>query len=310
MSTNAPHDLPLATVSIDLDGGATHLRGYGLRPDGPDRLLETAMPRLFTLLSELGIRATLFVVTGDRPPIELLQEALRLGHEIAAHSHSHEMPFSRMTADALRDEVGRGRAALQEDLRTEVVGFRAPNWDVDRSVFTALSATGYRYDASLLPTPMQAAIRAVLALGARDLRPLRAMPLLPPSVSTTPHQRSTPSGAIWEFPIPVTTPLRVPVYHTLRYRLPAVVFDRAIDAYARRLRSFGYALHAIDAVSATDPGVPSPLRVHPGMDLSLEEKERILRNSLEPIAARFRTVTYADQLSTLERADPAADGSR
>ena len=290
---------PPATVSIDLDSAATHLRGYGERPSPGDALLEVALPRLLQLLDGLRIRATLFVVAGDAPSDGLLREAADR-HEIAAHSVTHPMPFALLDPSRLEGEVRDAKAWLEQRLDGRVNGFRAPNWDTGPAVWRALAAAGYRYDASLLPTPWQVAIRAVLALGARSLRPLVAMRPVPAGWGRLPHLQQTDRGAIWQFPVATTPRIRFPIYHTVRYRMSNHRFEHTVAALAARGEPFSYAFHAVDLVALDDVGIPSSLRRHPGMNIELDAKLALVRASLASVSEHFRTVSYIDQVTEME----------
>jgi peptidoglycan/xylan/chitin deacetylase (PgdA/CDA1 family) len=286
---------PVATISVDLDGAATHLRGYGQEHGSTDSLLATAIPRLLQVLDEAGVRATMFVVAGDQPPAALLS-TLAQTHEIAAHSVTHPMPFAGLAASELAREVGDAKQILEDRVGMPVVGFRAPNWDTGPAVWQALAEADYQYDASLLPTPWQVAIRTVLALGARSLRPVTAMRPIPSGWQRLPHTLATTAGPIRQFPVPTTPTIRFPVYHTVRYRLSQARFEGIVAELSRRGEPFGYALHAIDLVSIADRGIPSSLRRHPGMDLELGAKLALLRSSIGTVVEQFRTVAYADRL--------------
>ena len=294
---------PPAVVSIDLDSAATHLAGYGIAAS-EDRLLEVAVPRLLGLLADAGVRATLFVVASDPPPTTLLLEAAE-HHEIASHSMTHPMPFARLAAAQLRDETAGARARLEEVVGHPVVGFRAPNWDIGPAAWEALAAGGYRYDASLLPTPWQLAIRTVLSMGARSMRPLTAMSPIPAGWRRRPHRVVTSAGPIWEIPVATTPTVRLPIYHTVRHRLSSKRFERIVSDAAARADPFSYAFHAIDAVAIDDPGIPAALRRHPGMELPLEAKLDELRSTLALIAGHFRPVTGAELVAELEDGRPA-----
>ena len=311
MSGASPHHAsgddqrPVATISVDLDGGATHLQGYGQEHSSTDALLATAIPRLLQLLDETGIRATAFVVAGDQPPATLLR-SLAERHEIAAHSVTHPMPFAQLSAPELAREVGGAREILEDRVGLPVVGFRAPNWDTGPAVWQALAEARYGYDASLLPTPWQIAIRAVLAVGARSFRPLTAMRPIPAGWNRVPHLLATDAGSIWQFPVPTSRTIRFPVYHTVRFRLSQTRFDRIVAELSRRGEPFGYAFHAIDLIAMSDRGIPSALRRHPGMDMDLDAKLALLRSSIRTVAEHFRSVPYVERLPESRR--HAADG--
>jgi peptidoglycan/xylan/chitin deacetylase (PgdA/CDA1 family) len=290
---------PPASISVDLDSAGIHLAGYGLSVAAQDGLLQVAVPRLLSILAELGCTATLFAVAGALPERRLLEEAVTAGHEIASHSRSHPMPFSMLPIAKLRQEVATARDVIEQSIGVRVVGFRAPNWDVTRRVWNLLAESSFGYDASLLPTPFHTLIRLRLAMSARSLRPLREMPPLPAGTARLPHRIVTSAGMLWEFPIPVTPRLRLPVYHTIRYAVPAGIVDRAIDAASRRGEPFGYAIHAIDLVALSDPGIDARLARHPGMHEPLVDKLARVEAALRLVASRFRVIPYRRLLDEL-----------
>jgi peptidoglycan/xylan/chitin deacetylase (PgdA/CDA1 family) len=297
-------------ISIDLDSAAVHLAGYGIRRSGPDHLLATAIPRLREVLSRHRATATFFVVAGDRSSAvhDLVAELSADGHEIASHSLTHPMPLSTLASERLRDEVHRSRALLEDTFSVPVVGFRAPNWDTGPRVWDALAAAGYRYDASVLPTPLLLAIRSVLALKARRVKPLVAMRPWPASLRTVPHRVELGGdAALWQFPMSVGGFLRLPLYHTVRMGMNDRTFARHLDRLADAGRPFTYALHAIDATSMRDE-IDDRLARHPGATDALDAKLGLIDRTLAAISARYRFTTYATHLQRLESRRPEVTG--
>jgi peptidoglycan/xylan/chitin deacetylase (PgdA/CDA1 family) len=284
---------PPATVNVDVDPVDLHLVGYGHRHLPPDPLVYSrALPRIADLLAKTGVRATFFVVGRDAaaqaPALRALIEA---GHEVASHSHSHAMALSRLSDEALREETAGSREALSRASGSEVVGFRAPNFDVDARVLRALRDGGYTYDASGYPTPWLIPARIVLALKSGDplsvLR-LRASPL---NLKRRPHAL----GGLTEFPLAVTGAFRFPLYHTLRYWLSRDVFLRHLDHFARAGMPLSYALHAVDALGLAEDSVDPRLGRHPGMRKPLDEKLALLEATFADIAARFACVPFGER---------------
>ena len=65
------------------------------------------------------------------------------GHEIGSHSMSHPL-LPQCDARTLRDEVGRSKARIEEELGAPVESFCYPDGDWDRCVAEAVRAAGYR----------------------------------------------------------------------------------------------------------------------------------------------------------------------
>ncbi len=299
---------PLATVSVDMDPVDLHLLGYGVRDAAPDPLIwERALPRLLERFRRAGVRATWFVVGRDAEVrAGRLREVVLERHEVASHSLTHPLALSRLPADALAREVTASRAALEAATGRPVVGFRAPNFDVDARVLDALAAAGYRYDASDYPSPVLAAARAALAASSRaplDVMRLRA---LPRTFARLPHVVRTAHGALQAFPLTVTRWARWPVYHTLRYGREPHVFRARLDAIAARGEPLSYSLHAVDALGLEEDRVDRRLAAHPGMRVPLADKLALLDDTLQSIARRFQPLPFAERLPEgMPAADPA-----
>jgi peptidoglycan/xylan/chitin deacetylase (PgdA/CDA1 family) len=144
---------PPATVSVDVDPVDLHLLGYGVRDLPPDPLVYTlALPRLAELFASVGVRATFFVLGRDAPVhADALRALQSMGHEIASHSLDHPMPFVRVPRSRLTHQLVESRRLIEAACGGQVVGFRAPNWDVSPRAVLSLSEAGYLYDASAYP---------------------------------------------------------------------------------------------------------------------------------------------------------------
>lgn len=292
-----------ATISVDVDPVDLHLIGYGVRGGPPDPLVyEKALPRLLERFAAHGVRATLFVVGRDAAAqAPALRAAAAAGHEIASHTWSHPLALAGLPGEAQERELGDSKRALESAAGAEVVGFRAPNFDLDAAALGRLARSGYRYDASGYPTPLLAAARLVLALrGGRPLEVL-GLRLVPFTWRRAPHRIGTAGGAIAEFPVSVSGPLRVPVYHTLRYGVSEARFAATLGGLARRGEALSYVMHGVDALGLREDGVDPRLSRHPGMDRPLGAKLDLLDRTLAAIAERFECVTFRERV---DRGEP------
>jgi len=252
---------------------------------------------LLGLFADHGIRATFFVLARDVPAeLERLTEIGAAGHEVASHGIDHLPSLSRRPPSEIRDELARSRQRIEAATGREVVGFRAPDWSAGVRLVAALDATGYRYDASLVPSPVLSAGRLLLAARARSLRDALNV-RLPPSLRRVPFRWVSGGAAIIEFPLAVTPRLRLPIYHTLRPSYSDDTFARHLDGFVARGEPLSYALHGVDALGLAEDGVDGRLKAHPGMAASLEAKLALLDGTFGAIAARFSTRPYADRLS-------------
>ncbi|HEX6868430.1 MAG TPA: polysaccharide deacetylase family protein [Candidatus Limnocylindrales bacterium] len=291
---------PPGTISVDLDPVDVHLRGYGHPDLDPDPLVPTvATTRLLDLFRAHGVVATFFVLTRDVPLERAAILAIRdAGHEIASHGIDHPPHLAQRPTDEIAAEVSRSRAELEAITGTSVSGFRAPDWSVGPRLVGALGSAGYRYDASLVPTPVLTAGRAWLAIRARSSGALRDV-RPPASLRRAPFQWRANGASVVEFPLSVSTRLRVPIYHTLRASMGDARFDGHLDGLARAGTPLSYALHAIDALGTDEDGVDQRLRGHPGMGLSLDAKLDLLDRTIGAIARTFDLRSFADRVDDL-----------
>jgi peptidoglycan-N-acetylglucosamine deacetylase len=291
-----------ATISVDLDPVDVHLAGYGHAAPFDPRVYDVALPRLLERFDRHGIRGTFFLLGRDAERASAaIASIVAAGHEVASHSFDHPPHLARLGDAALRDQLARSRHALEAQLGGAVRGFRAPDWSVGSRVIAALAAAGYWYDASLMPSPVLAVGRGVLAVRARRIGDL--LGIRPPaSLRRTPFVWRC-GGALVEFPVTVTPGLRLPVYHTLRYSMGERRFLAALDAVARRGESLSYPLHGIDALGLREDGVDRRLAAHPGMARGLEDKLVLLDATLAAIAARFVPLPFRARLARDRDAD-------
>lgn len=287
--------VPYAVFSCDLDTVDRHLQGYGIEDMAAcDRIYRTAVPRLLELFAELGVPGVLFVIARDADSERTLwREAVAAGHEIASHSLTHTQPFSTLDDDRLREEIAESRRRLSDASGSEVVGFRAPAWDVTGRVLQVVAASGYRYDASVFPTPVLVASRLAAYRRSTSKGSIFSMDLFGHAFApTVPHRASAESGSLVEFPISVTRWLRLPVYHTFTYFVPPWLFARGLRSALRSGRPLCYEFHAADLLDLASDAVDPRMERHPGMKVPVAEKRRALRDILATIARERRVLTY------------------
>ncbi len=163
-----------AAIHLDLDG-ATHVyRAHGWTyPGREDGLFQTGLPKALECFERAGIRATLFVIAEDLEDShkrELIQSAVRRGHEIASHSVTHRK-LTSLCREEKRREIFESRQQISEALGVEVQGFRAPGFAMDPESLDLLGEAGYTYDSSLFQSNGLARTRPVPS------RPLIELPL-------------------------------------------------------------------------------------------------------------------------------------
>ena len=294
-------DRSFAVFSCDLDTVDRHLQGYGFEDLPPcDRIYRTAVPRLLELLEELGVPGVLFVLGRDADSERtLLRDAVTAGHEIACHSMTHPQPFSTLDDERLHEEIATSRACLSAASGTEVVGFRAPAWDVSRRVLAMVAQAGYRYDASMFPTPVLLASRLAAWRRSQHKASIFSMDLIGHAFApAVPHHPGARSNGLVEFPIAVTRWLRLPVYHTFSYFVPPRLFMRGLRSLLRSGRPVCYEFHAADLLDLAADDVDPRMQRHPGMQLPVARKRAALKETLLTITRERAVVTYREALAS------------
>jgi polysaccharide deacetylase family protein (PEP-CTERM system associated) len=173
-----------------------------------------ATHRLLDMLDETGTRATFFVLgnVADTYP-ELVREVVQRGHEVGSHTYGHELIFD-MEPAAVKADMERSLAQLQDLVDQPILGFRAPEFSVGHLqhwCFEILAELGFRYDSSVFPLPH---VRYGIA-----------------EASRYPFHIATSSGTIYEYPLATWDigQFRLPVAGGSYFRLlPGSVLLRAL----------------------------------------------------------------------------------
>lgn len=296
------------SVSVDLDALACYHRIHALAEPVPEgarfAVLRRCLPRFGALFRKHGVKATFFVVGQDLEEDEegrsLLRGLAAEGHELASHSHTHPYDLVRLSAAQIAAELDRAHAVIAQTAGQAPVGFRAPGYEVTRTVLTLLAERGYRYDSSVFPSVPYYAAKALVMGGMRVLgrpsgsilgspRVLRAPTLPYRPAAENPYARGQLD--LVELPVSVTPVLRLPVIGTALVTAPAVL-RRALVASALSRDFFNFELHGIDLCDATGDGLASALvNKQPDLRVSLVRKLDALDATLEACqTARARFV--------------------
>lgn len=116
--------------------------------------IEHAIDDYLDLLDKYNIKATLFVLCSSlEASKEYLFRAANSGHEIALHGLTHDIP-SALNGEELKKQLAAGKTLLERELKTEVIGYRAPCFAVTDDIINVISQLGFKYDSSRLDIKM------------------------------------------------------------------------------------------------------------------------------------------------------------
>jgi peptidoglycan/xylan/chitin deacetylase (PgdA/CDA1 family) len=142
--------------------------------DGPD---PEVTPRVLDLLAARGARATFFSI-GHRAAAhpEIVAEAVRRGHRVENHTHTHPNLFACLPPAGLRGQIERAQAVLGEAAGSRPTFFRAPagfrnpflDWVLHGAGLRHVSWTRRGYD-TVERDPARVAGRLLKGLAAGDV---------------------------------------------------------------------------------------------------------------------------------------------
>ncbi len=294
-----------AAITVDVDSLRFYREIHGL-PAGPledDPIYVTAVPRLFELLEDVGVPATLFLIGCDtRAHLERLKPARTLGCEIASHSFAHDYRMIERSRQEIDRDLAQAEEALAPLSDGPLEGFRAPGYNVSAELLEQVVARGYRYDSSLLPAPAYWAARA-LAIGRYALsgRPSRsrvgdarafAGPLEPYRTTPARPWKRSPRGALLEIPMACEPTSRLPLFGTSWTVMPSTLRDRLLDRALRKLPCINFEMHPIDLLDRSDAGVPADLAAaQADLRVGVAAKRRAFRELFVRLRAHADVVT-------------------
>lgn len=120
------------------------------RAEYDDFRIEHAIGDYLDLLDKYNIKATFFVLCSSLEHTgEYLARAVKSGHEIALHGLSHDIPVL-MDREELKRQTAEGKALLEKEFNTEIIGYRAPCFAVSDEVIEVIRELGFKYDSSYL----------------------------------------------------------------------------------------------------------------------------------------------------------------
>jgi peptidoglycan/xylan/chitin deacetylase (PgdA/CDA1 family) len=113
--------------------------------------IEKGLPRIFDILKKHGIKATFFISSETILLFkELYLEIIKQGHEIGSHGHSHNIRFDKLTYSQLLQQMKTSKQIIKKHFNITLLGFRTPQFRINKHHFKALKQAGYSYDSSMV----------------------------------------------------------------------------------------------------------------------------------------------------------------
>ncbi len=302
-----------ACISIDVDSLYCYQGIYDLEQDKEDNsLYEVGLERFVNLMEELDLRGTLFVVGQDiqmAGNARLLKYLSDAGWEIANHSYSHPYRLTQLSGPEMTREVEEGKQTIEQVTGREVVGFRAPGYNLTPQLLQTIAKSGHRYDSSVFPcTPYyltKAGVLATMAARGKSSHSLLGGPevLLAPLNPYRPnlhHYWKRGATSLWELPISTSPLFRFPFLGSFLIMGGERWFPSFYKMLSLNSRCLVLELHAMDFMDGRADGLEPALLKQPDVAVSWEEKERLFRRVFETLKATRHVVTQQEAVDILE----------
>jgi polysaccharide deacetylase family protein (PEP-CTERM system associated) len=116
--------------------------------------VEVNTDKILDLFDRAGIKATFFLLgwVAEHYP-QVTRRIAERGHEIASHGYLHQR-VGLQDRQTYREDIRRGKAILEDQIGTQVWGYRAPSYSITRQTawaFDELLEAGFVYDSSIFP---------------------------------------------------------------------------------------------------------------------------------------------------------------
>lgn len=297
---------PRLSVSLDLDNLWSYMKTHG--DPGWEALpsyLDDAADVILERFSRHGLTATVFVV-GQDAALAKNRAALRriadAGHEIGNHSFHHEPWLHEYSRADVEEEIASSEAHIEDATGRRPRGFRGPGYSVTADTLAVLSARGYLYDASTLPTFLGPVARAYYFWQSRGLsRDERAKrSRLFGSVSDglrpiDPYLWDLGDRQLLEIPVTTMPGVRAPIHLSYLLYL-ASLHPEAARAYLRTAMALcaatgvepSFLLHPLDFLGGDRV---RELSFFPGMNLPTARKLALFDEVIATLRGRFELVT-------------------
>jgi polysaccharide deacetylase family protein (PEP-CTERM system associated) len=259
----------------------------------PGPALGRQTERLLSLLDELGVRATFFILgMAARAHPDLVRRIAAAGHEIGCHGDAHILVGSQ-TREEFEQDLRHARATIEQLTGQSPGGYRAPAFSITRRspwAYEVLAEAGFAYDASQHDSPR---IHDRVAAAAN------------------PYPMRLRAGTLWEFPVAVwrAGKVKVPVGGASYWgTLPTALILQGLRGAGPLA---GLYLHPYELdPQALRPALPGSATASQRARGALRATQRNFArwraaDVLRAIAGRHRLIPYGEAHAQLRRGTPA-----
>ena len=296
---------PVASLSLDLDNKWSYLKSHNDSSwESHPGYLKLVVPRILSVLDELDIKMTFFIV-GQDAVIQENAEPLKMisdkGHEVANHSFHHEPCLHLYTPCQLDNELQMAEAAIKRVTGQTTVGFRGPGFSLSDQTLNALVRRDYKYDCTMFPTFLSPLARTYYFMtGSFTRKQVKEKQALFGKFSdgfmpNSPYLWKTEHGDLLEIPVTTFPGLKTPVHATYLHYLASfsswtarAYWNTALNCCHWAGVAPSFLLHPLDFLGEDDEPA---LRFFPGMNVDSKTKQDRIRDYLGMYHQKFNIVT-------------------
>lgn len=271
-------------LHIDVDNLWMYEQEFGININKDKELIySTSLPILLKMLKKTRSKATFMIIGKDLllPACQVFcRNAIADGHEIANHTWSHPVLFSKLSYEQKKYEIKKTHKLIIEACGKPPVGFRGAGYCQDKEIITILKKLNYKYDSSVLPGFAKVLMSAYAYIRGKKNR-YKTFGTMS-NILTQEHPYTIkgvdPTQNLLELPISILPLLRLPIHTTFAYYFGAWYRQLILRHLKSKPKYTLYLFHAIDFVD-----LHKQYSNHPVIPLrySFDERMSFIRSILD-----------------------------
>jgi len=112
--------------------------------------IKHGLPIILNILNKYNVKATFFISAEIAILFrDTILEIIEHGHEIASHGYRH-IDYSELSKQELYTQISKSKHIIEEQIGTQVLGFRAPQFRINQQMFDILGELEFKYDSSMV----------------------------------------------------------------------------------------------------------------------------------------------------------------
>ena len=265
-----------------------------------DTAFTKGVDRILNLGNRLNIPITFFLVGKDLENKKNYEIIRRISDndnvEIANHSYNHLFNFGSSSEQVIYDEIYKSHELIFKCTGKEAKGFISPTWSVSKNVIKNLIKLDYAYDTSFFKSIyLYPAILKIVASHIAKKKFQKAFQIMNRRDYLIPFKynydpffinsemkivSNTEKKSILEIPMPLTSNLNPPIWHTAGYVFGWEYVKKKLKKILEKNKPFFYLIHPADFLDQNDLDNKYTLALE-RMDKNYKYKIENLENMLQ-----------------------------